>query len=115
MLATLFFVAYLFGNIAYINSLNSSWIYWYGGFIFITIYALTELMDRNRYALIWEIMRCGFGTWLIIDQGDWFGAAKWLPAAGMVVGAFLVLSLLAATYFSLKHAREDRQQLGAAS
>ena len=115
LLATLFFVAYLFGNIAYINSLNSSWIYWYGGFIFITIYALTELMDRNRYALIWEIMRCGFGTWLIIDQGDWFGAAKWLPAAGMVVGAFLVLSLLAATYFSLKHAREDRQQLGAAS
>ena len=41
----LLFISYLFGSIAYINSLDSSYIYWYGAFVFLSVYALTEL-DR---------------------------------------------------------------------
>jgi hypothetical protein len=42
-----FFYQLLFGNIALINSLDKSYIFWYGGFIFLSVYALTDLMDRK--------------------------------------------------------------------
>ncbi|MCX6320045.1 MAG: sterol desaturase family protein [Bacteroidetes bacterium] len=103
LLTTLFFVSYLFGNIASINRIDSSYIYWYGLFIFLTIYALTELMDHDRYAIIWEFIRCGLGLWFLYDQGDWFGANQWLPSATWVLGVYLFVSLMGTIYFSLQH------------
>ena len=61
-------VSYLFGNIAYINLQDKYYIYWYGGFVFLSVYALTELMDRNKYAPVWEVLRCALGLWFIYDQ-----------------------------------------------
>ena len=49
----LLFISYLFGSIAVINHLDSSYIFIYGGFVFISIYAVTELMDRNQFDIIW--------------------------------------------------------------
>jgi len=63
----------LFGSIAAINSLNASFIYWYGAFIFIYVFSLTELMDRNKMAIIWEFLKTGLGLGLIFWQEDWFG------------------------------------------
>lgn len=111
LLLTLFFISYLFGQIAYINSLDTSYIYWYGGFIFITIYALTELMDRNRYAITWEAIRCGLGLWFLYDQGDWFGASHWLPAVKYMLGGYLVLSLVVSALFAIRHAKEDGEKI----
>lgn len=111
LLLTLFFISYLFGKIAYINSLDSSYIYWYGGFVFITIYALTELMDRNRYAIIWEAIRCGLGLWFLYEQGDWFGASHWLPAAKYILGGYLLLSLAVSTMFAIRHYKEDGEKI----
>jgi sterol desaturase/sphingolipid hydroxylase (fatty acid hydroxylase superfamily) len=62
LLMILFSIAYLFGNIAVINSLNPGYIFWYGGYVFLSVYALTELMDRNPWALFWEFLRCGMGS-----------------------------------------------------
>jgi sterol desaturase/sphingolipid hydroxylase (fatty acid hydroxylase superfamily) len=107
LLFTLFSISYLFGQIAYINSLDKSYIYWYGGFIFITIYALTELMDRNRYAIIWEALRCTLGLWFLYDQGDWFGASHWLPAVKFILGGYFVVSLGVSVLFAIKHHKED--------
>lgn len=107
LLLTLFFISYLFGQIAYINSIDRSYIYWYGGFVFLTIYALTELMDRNRYALSWETLRCGLGLWFLYDQGDWFGASQWLPPVKFILGGYFILSLLVSAWFAIRHSRED--------
>lgn len=107
LLLLLFFVAYLFGNIAYINSQDEYYIYWYGAFVFLSVYALTELMDRNRYAMIWEVLRSGLGLWFVYKQGDWFGAGKWLAMANYVFAAYFVVSLVVTGWLALKHRKED--------
>ncbi len=100
-------ISYLFGNIAYINSIDSSYIYWYGAFVFLTVYALTELMDRNSNAMIWEVLRCGLGCWFLYQQGDWFGAGFWLADLKFIITAYFIISLLTTLYFTLKHKKED--------
>lgn len=102
----LLLISYLFGNIAYINSLDTSYIYWYGGFIFLSIYSLTELMDRHPYAWIWETGRLCLGAWLLYDQQDWFGLSRWTTAGAQFMGFYLLVSWLASFYFARQQRRE---------
>lgn len=102
-------VSYLFGNIAAINELDRSYIFWYGGFIFLSVYALTDLMDRNRYAMAWEIIRSGFGISFLIQQGDWFGMSAQLAAAKYIIGAYFILSVIITGWFVYSNYREDRR------
>ena len=114
LVMVLLFVSYLFGNIAAINSADGAYIFVYGGFIFLSIYAYTELMDRNQYAVIWEVIRSGFGIYLIYQQGDWFGASAMIPGIQYILIGYFILSMIIAGYFVIKHKREDRQQLSVA-
>ncbi len=107
LLFILLSVSYLFGQIAYINSLDKAYIYWYGAFTFLSVYALTELMDRNRYAIVWEIIRCGLGLYLIYSQGDWFGASQWLDSVKYIMVGYFILSLVVTGWFVVKHYKED--------
>ncbi|HEY0433799.1 MAG TPA: sterol desaturase family protein, partial [Chitinophagaceae bacterium] len=72
LVITLVAIAYLFGNIAYINRLAPSYIYVYGAFIFLSVYSFTELMDRSRFASAWELLKNCYGAAVIIFTGDWF-------------------------------------------
>jgi len=100
--------SYLFARIAYIDSLNATYIYWYGVFVFLSVYALTELMDRNRYAVVWEGLRCLCGLGLIYWQQDWFGSSAFFSFAPYIIGAWLIMSMVGSAWFVLKHDREDR-------
>ena len=71
----------------------------YGAFIFASIFAYTELMDRNRYAHLYEILKSVFGLYLVWQAGgDWFGARDHV---GMwyvhIVTAYCILSAMVAT------------------
>ncbi|MGB3007349.1 MAG: sterol desaturase family protein [Chitinophagaceae bacterium] len=103
----LLLISYLFGQIAYINSIDSSYIYWYGAFIFLTIYALTDLMDRNRFAIIWEILRCVLGFYFLYQQDDWFGASQWLSTVKYFLAAYFILSIVVSGWFVIKHRKDD--------
>jgi len=109
MIVILLFISYLFGNIALINNLDKWYIYLYGGFAFLSIYAFTDLMDRNRYALVWEIARAVLGLWIIYSQGDWFGASTLFPNAHYFIAGYFVLSLVVTAWLVVKHYREDHQ------
>lgn len=100
-------ISYLFGQIAYINSLNEYYIYWYGAFVFLSVYALTDLMDRNRSAIIGEALRCGLGLYLLYQQNDWFGISQWVSTAKYIIAAYFVLSLTITAFFVIKHKKED--------
>lgn len=103
----LLFISYLFGTIKTINDLNSTYIFWYGGFVFMMVYALTDLMDRNRSAILVETIKCLLGFYFLLTQKDWFGSSLyglWIPYA---IGAYLLISLFVTGWFVLKHARED--------
>ncbi len=107
LVMTLLFISYLFGNIAAINHLDGSYIFWYAGFVFITVYALTDLMDRNPSAMIAEFLRCGLGLYFIYSQNDWFGAAAFISSIQYLLGTYFILSLLVTGWFVVRHRKED--------
>ncbi len=98
LIMLLLLVSYFFGSIAKIGSPN---IYWYGVFIFLYVYAYAELMDRNRYAPVWELLKNIMGIAVIYQLGDWFGASKSFPWSTAVMIAYFILSTFACFWFSL--------------
>jgi sterol desaturase/sphingolipid hydroxylase (fatty acid hydroxylase superfamily) len=86
----LLFISYLFGNIAYIGK---PYIFIYGLFAFVMVYAFTELMDGNRYAIVWETVKAALGIGVIFYLGDWFGANAFLPWVSNVLIGYFVLSV----------------------
>lgn len=86
-----FLLIYFF---AFLGKIGSPGIFLYGAFIFASIYAYTELMDRNRYAHLYEIAKSAFGLYLIWQaKGDWFGARENVGAwYTYIVGAYCLLS-----------------------
>lgn len=111
----LLFISYLFGTIAQVNALDSSYIFWYGGFVFVMIYALTDLMDRNKTAMLFEGIKCLLGLYFIYTQKDWFGIttyAAWMPS---VIATYLLVSLVITGWFVMKHAKEDKLPMFATS
>ena len=111
MIMTLLLVSYLFGNIAAINAINPSYIYFYGLFIFLGIYAFTELMDRNVFAIFWEAVRVLLGISFIYQQGDWFGASRLFNGMTFALIIYLGISLIVSAWFVWRHHKEDQQQL----
>ena len=105
-------ISYLFGQIAHINSLDGAYIYWYGAFVFLSVYAITDLMDRHRYAIIPEILRSGLGLYILYWQGDWFGLSQWLDSVNYILASYFVLSIIITGWFVIQHKQED---LGLAS
>ena len=77
----------------------------YGGFIFLFVYALTELMDRHPWAWLWEVAKNVFGLSIIYLQDDWFGASALVPG----IKYFLVAYFIASTIVTARFVRERFQ------
>jgi alkylglycerol monooxygenase len=85
----LLLVSYFFGNIA---SIGSPDMFIYGGFVFIYVYALTDLMDGNKYAVVWEGLKMAIGITMIFYLGDWFGSNNLSPVIKYVLFVYLFVS-----------------------
>ena len=106
LVALLLFISYLFANIAQIGSPG---IFIYGGFIFIFVYALTELMDRHAWSVFWESAKTALGLYIIYTSNGWFGSSAEIPWLSMLVAGYLVVSLPVTLWFAVKHYREDHR------
>jgi alkylglycerol monooxygenase len=102
----LLFISWLFGNIAKIGSPD---IFYYGGFVFLSVYAYTELMDRSPYAIAWEAMKNILGIIVIYQQGDWFGISQLNPFLNNIIVAYFILATLVTGWFVYLHWKEDQQ------
>ena len=102
-LITVLLVLYLFSNIARIGAPD---IFWYGGFIFLSIFAYTEFLDRRKLAMGWEGLRSATGLFLLFRTGDWFGAASLHP----VIPQLLMIYFIASTAITLILALQGPQQ-----
>jgi hypothetical protein len=71
------------------------------------VYALTDLMDRNVSAIVWESVRGFLGLVILYNQNDWFGAGTYFPAAKFMLAAYFIVSILISSWFVMKHAKED--------
>jgi alkylglycerol monooxygenase len=97
LIVLLLFVSYFFANISAIRELNALYIYGYGFFVFISVYALTELMDGNKYAIIWEGLKCLLGLVFIAYCKSWFGANTIITylVVGYFIASFLCTFIIA--------------------
>jgi alkylglycerol monooxygenase len=99
LVCLLLFVSYLFAHIAKIGSPG---IFLYGGFIFLFIYAMTELMDRSTTAWVWESFKAVLGGTLIWTNDGWYQAERYVAAASILISGYLVMSLLSSILFTLR-------------
>jgi sterol desaturase/sphingolipid hydroxylase (fatty acid hydroxylase superfamily) len=93
---TTFLVFYLFANLGRLGGQN---ILLYGGFIFLTVYSYTELMDRNPSAMFWEIFKNIFGISIIVFWGDWFKISEAILGGKYLILIYFVLSTFITAYF----------------
>lgn len=85
-LALLCFFFYRMGSIPYTETLM------YGGFLLLSIFANTSLMDKKAYGVLAVILQAAAGVGIILLTGDWFGLKNiWAP------GPTIILVYLAAT------------------
>jgi sterol desaturase/sphingolipid hydroxylase (fatty acid hydroxylase superfamily) len=104
----LLIVSYLFGNVASIGLTNMMY---YGLFIFAQVYALTEFMDRNPRALIYEVVKNMICIGGILYYGGWFGLQNYFSASSYIlIGYFIASTATVAAFTSqlnrpLNHSR----------
>jgi hypothetical protein len=88
---TLIFMYHLFGNLAVIGKPD---IFIYGVFLIISIYAYTELMDGNKNAVWWEILKAIIGIIILKSFNGWFG----LTGKSAVLILFYLIFSVIVTY-----------------
>lgn len=99
LIALLLLISYLFSNLA---AIGSPGIFYYGAFIFLTVYSYTELMDRNPNAWAWELLKSAYAFYILLSSGDWFGLNSYLPGAVYFLVFYLALSFILSIWFSSK-------------
>ena len=107
VMGLLIFVSYLFGNIAKIGSPN---IFIYGGFIFLFVYAFTDLMDKNKSAVVWELAKNIFGIGIIFYLGDWFGSDRFSPMIKYILVGYFIVSTAVAGWLAY-HSKEEKTEM----
>lgn len=106
LISIFIFTLYFFGNLGRIGMPD---VFYYGAYIFLSIYAYSELMDRNPNAIWWELLRAAFALGVIGITGDWFEMDQVLFMGKYLVVAFTLASL-AGTWI-LGKAERSAQQL----
>src|SRR6478735_6341087 len=99
----LLMISWLFGNLA---SIGSPAMFVYGFYVFIYVYAFTELMSKNKYAIVWEFLKTIAGIGIIYYYGGWFGADESMPWITTVLTVYLILSFIVTTWFVLYDLRK---------
>ena len=100
LIAVLLLVSYLFANVALLKQIGIEYIFIYGVFIFIQVYALTEFMDQNKYAWILEAAKNIACIAFIAYTGEWFGSNKISPYIAPILIGYFVLSMISVYFFS---------------
>jgi sterol desaturase/sphingolipid hydroxylase (fatty acid hydroxylase superfamily) len=92
----LLLLSYFFANL---GTIGSPGIFVYGGFIFLYVYAFTELMDHDQHAWIWELTKAISGVAIIFYLGDWFGINRFFAYTSYIFIAYFVVSVAVSFYF----------------
>ena len=98
----LLIVSYLFGNVASIGLTNMMY---YGLFIFAQVYALTEFMDRNPRAMIYEIVKNIICVGCILYYGGWFGLQNYSTASSYILIGYFIASTATVAAFTSQLSR----------
>jgi alkylglycerol monooxygenase len=99
----LLFVSFLFGNIAV---LGKPAVFIYGTFIFLFVYAFTELMDGNRYALAWEIAKAFAGIGILFYISPLFSNSILFTWTKYLLMVYFIVSCFITALFAISMQRK---------
>lgn len=74
-------------------------IFVYGSFIFLTVYSYTSLMDKSRYAWLFEIVRLIYALLIIILYDGWFALDNFIPRGTTIVLGYFIFSAIVSLAF----------------
>lgn len=104
LLGLLALLIYFFGHL---GQMRPTEMFIYGAYIFVYIYAFTDLMDTNKSAMMCYTIQLIFCINIFVSQNDWFGAAQNVHAIfPFMVLLFNIVSFVAAIIFN-----KQQQQL----
>ena len=84
----LFSISFLISNKKYLGATD---LYFFGVFIFLSIYTYTELMDRNPFAICFEIIKNMIGFYAIWWKNELF----YIEELYMNIDLFLIIYFIA--------------------
>ena len=85
----------------------------YGFFIFYSVFCYTTLMDKDKYAWLFEIVRCIIAIIIINYYGAWFTLDNFLPFGTTMVMLYFILSAAVSIAFEILEFKRDMQPIGA--
>jgi sterol desaturase/sphingolipid hydroxylase (fatty acid hydroxylase superfamily) len=103
LIATTLLMYFMFYN--YVN-LTTNELLTYGVIVFVGVFGYTTIMDNKKYGLIFELIFCGYGTYLIFTTGDWFGMNTYITYGSYLVLFYFGFTVLGAAYFSFLERKE---------
>lgn len=71
----------------------------YGGFLFLMIYSYSALMDREKEAIWFELLKSLIGLSIIYKTGDWFFLGEIIPNATILLTSYFIISVIVVAYF----------------
>ena len=98
--------SYLFANIA---TIGSPGIFVYGLFIFLSVYSFTELMDRNRFAFLWDMIKNVLGFFVIYKMGGWFSTSPSVALFNIPILSWLLLSTFITAWFVFIQFKQSKE------
>ncbi|HAS45561.1 MAG TPA: sterol desaturase [Microscillaceae bacterium] len=104
-LALMLFLLANFANIAYLDLML------YGTFLWISIFAYTTTMDKHRLGIGFEGLKFLLGAYLIYKTQGWFGLEAVLPGAAVIVGTYLITSMVLTVAFLRKETIQPVRQM----
>lgn len=81
----------------------------YASFIFFSVYSYTSLMDKSRYAWLFEMLRLFFALAIINFYGDWFTLDNYIPQGTIVLSIYFVFSAVVSSAFEYFEFKSDTQ------
>ena len=100
LIITLALAMYLFNRLPDIPVWQS---FLYGGFLFLSVYAYTTLMDYQKHALWLEMLKSTVGLGLIYGLGDWFLLQQTFPTGiWLLIGYFCISPLVVAIFVKME-------------
>jgi len=93
--------------LAHIAGIGSPAIFIYGGFIFVFVYALTDLMDGNASYLFWELLKSAYAITIFLSTGDWFGMTSIYANANVLGMGYILLSVAMTIYLGMGSKKQE--------
>ena len=106
-LVLLCFFFYRMGRIPYPETLM------FGGFLLLSIFAYTSLMDKKAYGVLATIIQAAAGIAIILLTGDWFGLKGIWPVGTTVLIVYMAVTALASVFFMFtEFSRGEEREMG---